>query len=178
VAGKTPKEAAENLIHFLQETVSCISDEWLTAFQQSSKLFKVWTNPPFELKTKSGAMLSISVTQVFAIGPHPTEARQFKAKTREYSYLLSQFDDGTWNEIVAYHWHPNDFAVRYPHLHVRCVPRVHFPTSRVCLEDFIVMAIRYYECKPIGTHAHWSGILEKNKKAFEKLASWKIQHPL
>jgi hypothetical protein len=178
VAGKNPKEAADNLIHFLQETISCVSAEWLTAFQQSTKLFKVWTNPPFELETKSGGRLSISVTQVFGVGPHPAEPGRFKAKTREYSYLLSQFTDGAWKEIVAYHWHPHEFEVRYPHLHVRCVPRVHFPTSRVCLEDFIVMVIRYYGCKPRGTHDEWNGILQKNKRAFEKLASWKTQHPL
>jgi hypothetical protein len=178
VAGKNPREAADNFIRFFQETISCISAEGLTAFQQSSKLFKVWTNPPFELETKSGGRLSISVTQVFGTAPHPAEPGQFKTKTREYSYLLSQFDDGTWNEIVAYHWHPNEFAVRYPHLHVRCAPRVHFPTSRVCLEDFIVMAISYYGCKPRGPRAQWSGILQKNKKAFEKLSSWKVQHPL
>lgn len=178
MAGRNPREAADNFIRFFQETISCISTGGLTAFQQSTKLFKVWTNPPFELETKSGGRLAISITQVFGVGPHPTEPRRFKAKTREYSYLLSQFTDDTWKEVVAYHWHPNDFAVRYPHLHVRCVPRVHFPTSRVCLEDFITMAIRYYGCKPRGTRAEWTAILEKNKKAFEKLASWKIQHPL
>jgi len=177
VAGKTPKEAADRFIGFFQETISCVSTESLTAFQQSSKLFKVWTNPPFGLETKSGGRLSISITQVFGVGPHPTELGQFKAKTREYSYLLSEYLDGGWHEIMAYHWHPNEFAVRYPHLHVRCVPRVHFPTSRVCVEDFIGMAIRYYGAKPKMAYSVWTAILEKNKQAFERSASWKIQQP-
>ena len=177
MAGKTPKEAADSFVGFLQETVSCITADPLTAFRQSDKLYRVLTNPPFALTTRSGARLFLSITQVFAVVADPKEKRQFKVKTREYSYRLSREADVRAAEVLAYHWHPGAFDVRHPHLHVTCVPRVHFPTSRVCLEDVIEMLIRYYGVRPRLTHAEWTGILDKNKRAFEQMATWKIQHP-
>jgi hypothetical protein len=53
VAGKTEKEAADNFLGYLQETVSCVTTESLTAFQQSKKLYKVFFNPPAELTTRA-----------------------------------------------------------------------------------------------------------------------------
>jgi hypothetical protein len=173
----SPREAADTFVGFLQETISCISADNLTAYRQSNKLYKVWTQPHFELKTRTGARLFISITQVFSVGPHPTAIGQFKAKTREYSYRLTKREHIDAAEILAYHWHPHDFDVRHPHLHVTRVPRVHFPTSRVCLEDFIEMTIRYFGVRPMMKYSEWSTILDKNKRAFEKMASWKVQHP-
>jgi hypothetical protein len=169
--------AADNFVGFLQETVSCVTDERLTAYRQSKKLYKVWTHPPFVLSTKSGANPLLSVTQVFSVVSDPSDEGTFKAKTREYSYRLTTGMRSGQRETVAYHWHPNEFEVRYPHLHVGKVPRVHFPTSRVCLEDFILMLIRYYGVEPTMKPQQWKRILEKNKLAFEKWATWKVQHP-
>jgi len=173
----SPREAADTFVGFLQETISCISAEALTAYPQSQKLYRVWTHPLFELETKSGAALFMSITQVFAVGPHPIQVGQFKARTRQYSYRLSKRENIEAAEILSYHWHPDDSDVRYPHLHVTRVPRVHFPTSRVCIEDFVEMTIRYFGVRPRLKHSEWTAILERNKKAFEKMASWKVQHP-
>jgi len=177
VAGRTEKEAADNFIGFLQETVSCVTGDYITAHQRSRKQYVVWFNPPTELRTKSGARLFLSVTQVFTSGPDPKAPGQCKVTTREYSYRLLRRVDVASEEILAYHWHPNDSEVRDPHLHIRQVPRVHFPTSRVCIEDFIRMVIAYYGARPRMKHSEWTAILGKNKRAFEKLATWKVQHP-
>jgi hypothetical protein len=177
VGAKSEQEAADSFVGFLQETVSCVTDEQLTAYKQSKKLYKVWTHPPFELSTESGAKPLLSVTQVFSVVPAPSDAGTFKAKTREYSYRLTTGTRNGQKETASYHWRPNEFEVRYPHLHVAKVPTVHFPTSRVCLEDFILMLIRYYGVKPAMKHQQWKDILEKNKIAFEKWATWKVQHP-
>ncbi len=176
MAGKNEKEAADNFLVYLHETLSCITAESLTAYQQSKKLYKVWFNPPTELTTKSGGRLFLSFTQVFVAGPDPKEPGEFKVSTREYSYRLLQRSDVASREVLAYHWHPNDSALRDPHLHIRSVPRVHFPTSRVCLEDFVSMLIKYYGVRPTMKHSEWTAILAKNKKAFEQMATWKIQH--
>jgi hypothetical protein len=177
VAGKNEKEAADSFLGFLHQTLSCVTAQPLTAFQQSKKLYKVWFNPPAELITRSGARLFLSFTQVLGAGPDPKEPGKFKVSTREYSYRLLQRVDVASKEILAYHWHPNDSALRDPHLHVASVPRVHFPTSRVCLEDFVSMLIRYYGVRPRMKHSEWMTIIMKNKKAFEQMATWKIQHP-
>ena len=105
------------------------------------------------------------------------EDKSYKAKTREYSYRLVSEEDIAASDVVAYHWHPNDSALRSPHLHVADVPRVHFPTSRVSLEDFIMMLTKYYDVRPRFMNSEWTAILDKNKATFEKYATWKIRHP-
>jgi hypothetical protein len=75
--------------------------------------------------------------------------------------------------MVCYHWHPDESNVRYPHLHVACAPRVHFPTARVSLERFIRMLINYYGIEPILAESRWKDTLEKNNRAFDKMATWK-----
>jgi len=45
VAGKTPKEAAERFVDFLKETLSCVTDHFVSAYQQSPKLYKVYFEP-------------------------------------------------------------------------------------------------------------------------------------
>lgn|GEM_PF-3551912 len=175
--GKTKQEAAENFVHFLKETLSCVAGVWLTAFQESEKLYKVTLNPPVELKTNDGSQLFIIVTQVFVVNPIQDQTHQFKVSTREYSYRLVDQQNVNANDIVSYHWHPHDSDLRDPHLHIGQIPRIHFPTSRVCLEDFVLMLIKYYEVKPRKRHSEYKSILNKNKSAFEKMATWKIKHP-
>ena len=177
MSGKNEKEAADNFVNFFQETVSCLTKQGLTAHQQSKKLYKVWLQPPAELKTKSGARLIVSITQVFGVTADPADPKKFKVRTREYSYVLRRLEDHEEKEILSYHWHPHDSDVHSPHLHVRCVPRVHFPTSRISLEDFVWMVLTYYGAKSPMKRSEWKPILEKNKKAFEKFASWKINPP-
>jgi hypothetical protein len=178
VAGKNEREAADNFLVYLPETLSCVTTENLTSYQQSKKLYKVWFNPAAELATRSGGKLFLSFYQVLGAGPDPKEPGEFKVSTREYSYRLMQRSDVASKEILAYHRHPNDSELRNPHLHIRSISRVHFPTSRVCLEDFICMLIKYYGVRPKMKHSEWTAIIAKNKKAFEKMATWKIQHPL
>jgi hypothetical protein len=137
----------------------------------------VWFNPPTELATKSGAKLFFSFTQVLGAGPDARQPGEFKVSTREYSYRLMQRSDVASREILAYRWHPNDSELRDPHLHIRSIARVHFPTSRVCVEDFVCMLIKYYGVRSMMKKSEWMAIIDKNKMAFERMATWKVQHP-
>ena len=174
MAGKTPKEAADEFVKFLRESLSCLSDHFVTAFQPSPKLYKVYYEPYAKVCDYEYTDYEVSVVQVFRTVPDALQEKQFKAKTQEYSYTLLK--DG--QEIVSYHWHPNDPGVSYPHLHIheKALRRIHFPTSRVCLEDFILMLFRDFKIRPNVSHAEYKEILEKNKRSFEKWATWKIQH--
>jgi hypothetical protein len=81
---------------------------------------------------------------VFSAGPDPKQEGEFKVSTREYSYRLLQRVDVASREILACHGHPHDSELRDPHLHIRSIPRVQSPTSRVCTEDFVCLVIKYY----------------------------------
>lgn len=45
------------------------------------------------------------------------------------------------------------------------------------MEDFVQMLIRDFQIKPKLKDEEWKEILGRNKKAFEKMATWKIQSP-
>lgn len=183
--GRTEPEAVANFTKYLRESLSCVVSQDLAGFQQTEKLYKIWLSPPAEVKTLQGRRLYVSVTQIFTVGPDPKNAGQFKVSTREYSYRLSQDQELNSRGVLSYHWHPHDFAVRFPHLHVSVTPRVgypeierrirraHYPTSRVCIEDFILLLIDYYDVRPRMAISGWKKILKKNKGAFDKMATWK-----
>ena len=176
MGGRTQPEAKDSFLHFLRETLSCITSDQLTAFQESKKLFKVWFDPPAQVRLRDNSLARISVIQIFTVVPDPQRGG-FKAKTREYSYSFSTQADVEGVGLFSYHWHPHDLAVHFPHLHISSVPRVHFPTSRVFLEDFVLMLIEYYDVRPRLPHSEWTAILKKNKSAFNKMATWTIQQP-
>jgi hypothetical protein len=177
VSGKNPSEAIDNFLKFLRESLSCVTAETLIAYQKSSKLHKVFFNPPARVTTQNGGNRFISIAQVFSVTDDLREPGRFKVTTKEYSYVFSDSQASDAHGIVAYHWHPNDFAVHCPHLHVREARKVHFPTSRVCLEDFVALLIDYYQVVPTVSMSQWKRILKKNKAAFDKYATWKIQAP-
>jgi hypothetical protein len=173
VAGKTPREAADNFVHYFKESLSRLSSHFVNAYPQTTRLYKIFYDPYLIVPAKEGVSYGVSITQVFRTVPDAENKGQFKAKTQEYSYVL--LTEHCEQEIASYHWHPNDPGVHYPHLHV-AGQRTHFPTSRVCLEDFIFMLFRDYDVKRNLSQAECKRILEKNKKAFEKGATWKVQH--
>ncbi len=39
------------------------------------------------------------------------------------------------------------------------------------------MLIKYYGVRPKLTYSEWTAIIAKNKKAFEQMATWKVQFP-
>jgi hypothetical protein len=182
VPARTAKEAIETFVGFLNETLSCVTEDRLSAYQESAKLYKVLYEPLAPITSISGTRYFLSVTQVCTV--EKIEGETFKVHTREYSYYFSEVDEPAHHGIVSYHWHPNDFAVRDPHLHLKITPntgypeierkihRAHFPTSRVCLEDFIQLLISAYDIKPLFSRSRYTTILRKNKAAFGKDATW------
>jgi hypothetical protein len=175
LAAKSARDAVDNFAGYFRETLSCVTAGFITVFQESKNLYKITCDPPARMSKRSGGHLFVIATQTLGIARNADET--YKVKTREYSYRLVVEENIAAADIVAYHWHPHESELRSPHLHIADVPRIHFPTSRVCLEDFVMMLTRYYDIRPRLTYSLWTEILERNKAAFEKSATWKIKHP-
>jgi hypothetical protein len=185
--GKDQKEAVDQFIGFIRETLDCITSARLNAHQESEKLFKLFFDPSAQIVAKNGAKFYISVAQTFTV--QQREDGSYKVHTREYSYVFSTERESTTHGRVAYHWHPQDFDLRDPHLHISLTPQVgypaidqrisraHFPTSRVCLENFILFLIKYYDTKSPLADSKWKRLLKKNKAAFSKQATWLVEEP-
>jgi hypothetical protein len=168
----------------MNETLSCVTDKRLVPYQDSDNLYKIFFRAPVRITARNGNRFYLQITQVCTA--EERDDGLFKAHTREYSYVFSDSSESSHHGIVSYHWHPNDFALRDPHLHLKITPqlgypeierkvsRAHFPTSRVCLEDFIGLLINHYDIVPAIHHSTCRSILRKNKAAFGKEATWFI----
>lgn len=186
---KTPELASERFTHFFSETLSCVTTHGLIGIQKK-RLNKITFYPPAPVYTNAGAVLFVSVTHVFTIVEDKQEGG-YKVSSREYFYKLadnpyeSEHDKG----VFSYHWHPISYPIRHPHLHITITPilgyhglelrinRAHYPTSRVCVEDFVRLLIEGYDIKPRCNRSEWSRILRKNKTAFHNHATWSISPP-
>ena len=60
-------EAADNLIFFLQETLSCVTSAPLIGYQQSPRLRKIFFQDAARLTKIAGGFLYLYVTQVFTV---------------------------------------------------------------------------------------------------------------
>jgi hypothetical protein len=186
VPGRNAKEAIANFAGFLNETLSCVTDTPLVVFQGSDRKFRLFLEEPVPLSSRSGHRFYLSVVQVCTTAKQ--DSGEFKVHTLYYSYIFSDSCAFSHHGVVSYHWHPDEFAVRHPHLHIRItqnlgypeierrIAKAHFPTSRICLEDFVYLLIKYYDIKPLLGDGKWSHLLRKNKKAFAKGATWVVAH--
>lgn len=170
MGGKSKSEAIDNFCGFFKESLSCLTDAFLHPIQKSDNQYLLTYEPPAPLLCDLPRCLS--VTQLFSVA-QDRQRGGFKVRTHQYSYSLLEQIEGEWREVVSYHWHPEESEVRYPHLHLACVPRVHFPTARVSIERFIRMLIDYYEIQPVLSENQWKQILHKNNDAFDRMATWK-----
>lgn len=172
MGANTRSEARDRFSQFFKESLSCISAEYVHAVQISTNRYSLTYEPSATLLCQDGNR-TLDISQIFRIGVDSKNGG-FKAVTLQYDYTLNGEVDGSWKELVSYHWHPDETAVRDPHLHVgcNCWPRIHFPTRRVSVEMFIKMLFDYYEIEPELGEAEWRRILEKNHKAFVQGSSW------
>lgn len=100
----------------------------------------------------------------------------WKVSTRAYSYTL---DDAEGHEVLAYQWHPDGpSAMKRPHMHFGAgariegapVARVHFPTNRISIEDFLWLLLEEFDVQAL--RADWCDVLGQTRGAFEAWQTW------
>lgn len=140
----------------------------------SSEPHTLATDPsrPADVATVSGATMSVHVAFSFVLRRNPR--RGLHVTTTRYFFTLSTADE---REIVAYHWHPQNQSVTYPHLHIGSArgagdvaTRAHYPTGRVTLEMFVRMLINEFNVEPL--EPDWVKILAATERKHERRRSW------
>lgn len=181
VPGRSANQADSNFAHFFRESLSVVTNRVLTAGRDGNDRLLLY-EPPVKLERKSGKALFMAITQVYKIVP---AGREFKAKTTSYTYELLAQGDNDIETVAEFHWHPQQTTnLRWPHLHIKanCVDgglgRVHFPTGRMAIEDFLKLMIRDFGVKPRLPYEQWKEILTRNKREFSASASWLYWKPL
>ena len=179
---RTAREADKNFAYFFRESISVLTNAFMLASTDQNRKILTY-EPPAKLQRQNGDRpLYLSITQTYLI---IQTADGYKATTSDYIYALQSKHNDDFIPLFEFHWHPASTPrLKWPHMHINGntydgdVGRVHFPTARVCIEDFIRILIRDFDVKPRLPHAEWREILTRNKAAFVAQSSWKYWDPL
>jgi hypothetical protein len=180
LAGKSPAEAVNNYLDPLQRAVSCVTKGVLnvTGYHPA--------NEPHVLALGGGRQglkdgYTLTLEQRYDIVEAEGERGPWKVTTRGYIYALDDPDD---REIVAYHWHPDGRSTEdRPHVHLGAGSGVthvglagaHIPTSRVALEDFLLMCIEQFGIP--AQRDDYLKILRETRGTFEEWRTWPAPGP-
>jgi hypothetical protein len=184
VAGRNAGEADSKFGYFFRESLSVLTGSFLLGAAEGNERILIFKAPVKLDRKGNSCPLYMSVVQTYVV--IPSKDGQYKVKTTSYIYSLLSKCNGEIHEVLEFHWHPKSTPkLRWPHLHIlgtlnngEDIHKVHFPTARFCIEDFIRLLIRDFGVKPRLAHSEWKEILVRNKQAFMDSASWLHWEPL
>lgn len=142
----------------LQLALSTVSDGVLRVRTEQGRpqTFGVGSGirPAFRVQAARGTHLKLRLNERFRVTSKGEGERAWQATTVGYQYQLHTDDD---EEILAYHWHPEDSGPDHPHLHISSgagtlrpeFHRAHLPTGELPLEDFLAFVIRDFAVRPL-----------------------------
>lgn len=170
---KNTSDAHNNFARYFRESLSVVTKSVLQMRVVGNERI-LYYEPPVKLQRSGGDDLYLAIIQTYRVIETDDG---FKANTTSYNYELWRKNDREFESILEFHWHPNE-EVKWPHLHVKgnspegALDRKHFPTARLCLEDFLRFLIRDFQVRAIVPYATSKEILTRNKREFVAGASW------
>lgn len=152
--------ASERSAHLnrLQLAVSTVSDRVIRvrAEQGRPQTFAagVGTGPAIRVQAVRGTHLRLRLNERFRVSSSGADARLWNATGVGYQYQLHTDTD---EEILAFHWHPEQGWPDHPHLHFSSgagalrpeFHRAHLPTGEIALEAFLAFVIRDFGVRPL-----------------------------
>lgn len=187
MAGRSPKEAVNNFIDPLQQSISCVTREILTFPHIAPKpgaVYQFTLASGREALLKGRTPIAMALSQRFEIvQTDDKEKGPYKTSTREYAYHLFDAE----RQHVWFHWHPSN-GVEMPHLHLGLRPKteggieaaakfggvlarkLHLVSSRISVEQVIRFAINEFEVDRL--REDWKSVLDANQGKHEKYRSW------
>ena len=169
MAGKTPPRAVANFLRPIRKAVACITKTALSvqcSDPSSVQVLLLGTGDPVELRSDT-EKIAITMLMNYRVIPADGELGKWKVQTVGYYYNLLVNDE----ERLAYHFHPTTPRIWFPHIHIR-EPRtrkLHLPSGRISMEEFIRLLITEYGVKPTRD---WESALIDTQKRFEKYRTW------
>jgi hypothetical protein len=178
VPARSPEEARERYLRFLQQSLSCVSREiWFVADRprgQRGELSLTTSRDPLEMPMEGGGRLYLSAGQHFRFVPDDRYQGEWKVRTDGYAYRVGLSADPS-DYLVAWHWHPDSRPD--PHLHVGLThPQVagfrgmHVPTGRVSFEEVLRFLVIELKLRPL--RRDWEAVLSETEGRFRAFRTW------
>ncbi len=171
VPARNPAAAQERYRHFMQQSLSCISDAVFYVAPRTKgereKRALVCQPDPLELTSETGGRLYLSIGHNFRVVPDDRFAGEWKVRTEGYFYRVRYSEDAS-GELFAWHWHPE--VRSEPHLHVARISGLHVPSGRVAFESIIRMLID--DLHVIPNRDDWQEVLAETEQRFQAFRTW------
>jgi hypothetical protein len=175
VPGQNPIDALAEYVEPIRKSLECVTSDKLAYLKPKEGITQVFAFQEIggaRVRSVAGAAYRVTVRHNFVIDQKGV--RSFKVRTLEYRYALDLESAGRGvDEVFAYHWHPSG-PHKFPHVHVTgkdpSFHKVHLPTSRISLEDFVRCLIEDFGI-PARKRAYKS-LLDQNRRRFFKHSKW------
>ena len=125
-------------------------------------------------RLRSNPPLYITAKMLYRVTKAEGVRGPWKVSTSAYYYALH---DEKQQELLSFHWHPHAEERKDPHLHIHAasniadfLAKVHLPTGRIALEQFLRFLIAELKVKPLRND--WETILRQTQTAHEKFRTW------
>lgn len=179
MAGQTPTAAVDAYVREIQLSISCFSNAVVRATPRHicpRTEGALVLGPGTPVFLKGSPRLAIKIVQSFRVVEADGERGPFKVRTTSYMYSV---ENGEGKEIFAYHWQPAGRShVLIPHFHLGAGASIgmpgmagaHFPTGRVCIEDFLLVLCESFGAEPI--REGWRQVIEVSRQKFMDWKTW------
>lgn len=180
--GNSPGEAVDNFLRPIKAAIECLGSGHLH-YRDHPPLDTVQTatlNAGEGIRVPAAGAhaptLRVTIELHFIPVYCPEDEIRGPYRCRSASYILALYDAND-REMVSFHWHPIQTASPFlkPHMHVgeASMPqleRLHVPTPRITVEEFLAMAIESFGAQPriVG----WPDRLRQSRERHEQYRSW------
>lgn len=177
VPASSESAARDRYRHFLQRSLSCVSEAVLRPAQRD-RTRDVWVlvcpTDPIRLRSETGPDLFLTFEQAFHHGPHPEYPGEFKIFTDAYIYRV-RYSERAEDALFAWHWHPLarpecHIHIGAPHSTATDLHKKHVPAGRVSFEEVLLFLISEMGVQPIKDS--WEADLGDALDRFETYRSW------
>jgi hypothetical protein len=178
--GRNPREAVDEFLDPLKDTISCLARAKITlspgGWADPGKRHALTANEdqPIKLKCKPVLMLRIGM-QYEIVRTDEDDRPPWRVSTRGYAY---EMQTASGELVWSYHWHPIA-RVPNPHAHLGHTQlaedavlhqKAHNPTGRVSLESVVRACITEYGATPLRDD--WEKTLALREGDFQLYRSW------
>lgn len=178
MAGKSPRQAVDRFLTFLQHSLSCVTPAVIVTsgdYAVEGGPYALTVGQEGKCRLKSDHRLTLDIRMQYRIVEASGDRGPYKVTITAYIYTL---EDQKGHEIFSYQWHPADHRIDFPHLHLGHGAQVrhpgfekaHLPTGRVSLEEVLRLLIMDFAVRPL--RKDWSAVLSENQARFATYRTW------
>lgn len=187
MAGRNPYEAVTNFLEPLNLAVSMFTRDQLS-LSPGGRHPRAEEDPPHSVILNRGQLsrlrrdpaLGLLLALHYDIVEAKGELGPWKTTCTKYEYAFHWWDDPQ-RELLAFHWHPEDPSVDWPHVHLKAevlhenAPftgrKLRLPTGRISVEYVLQMAVMEMGAEALDPD-RWDEVLRASEEIFRTYRTW------